>query len=99
MQKFWQKILIYSPIYFSNVAPISFDKIPTSQIAWNLFIHYGDLYSASSGLPLPTLPWLTKQFWARVECVGKNPGERLLCEIKPIPQQWGQPQRRHGPGL
>ena len=46
------------------------------------FIHYGDLYSASSRLLLRSAPDLCttkeKSFEARVECVRKNPREQSL---------------------
>ena len=52
------------------------------------FIHYGDLYSASSRLLLRSAPdpctAKKKSFEARVECVRKNPGEQSLHQRKPI---------------
>src|SRR6218665_628241 len=55
------------------------------------FIHYGDLYSASSRLLLRSAPnpCMAKKnnFQARVECFGKNPGEQSLCQRKPIPHR------------
>ena len=59
---------------------------------WNTtfhsFIHYGDLYIASSRLLLRSSDPCTakkKSFEPGVECVRKNPGEQLLCQRKPIP--------------
>src|SRR6218665_412437 len=55
------------------------------------FIHYWNLYSASSSLLLRSAPdpctAKKKSFEARVECVRKNPGEQSLCQRKPIPQR------------
>jgi len=55
------------------------------------FIHYGDLYSASSRLLLRSAPdpftAKKKSFEARVECVRKNPGEQSLQQRKPIPHR------------
>src|SRR6218665_1266155 len=56
-----------------------------------LFIHYGDLYSASSRLLLRSAPdpctAKKKSFKARVECVRKNPGEQSLRQRTPIPHR------------
>src|SRR6218665_619647 len=47
------------------------------------FIHYENLYSASSRLLLRSiLARLKRSFKARVECVGKYPGEQSLCEFR-----------------
>src|SRR6218665_2412733 len=52
-----------------------------------VFIHYEDLYSASSRLLLRSAPdpctAKKKSFGARVKCVRKNPGEQLLRQRKP----------------
>src|SRR6218665_3823403 len=54
-------------------------------------IHYGDLYSAPSGLLLRSAPnpctAKKKSFETRVECVRKNPGEQSLRQRKPIPHR------------
>jgi len=67
------------------------------------FIHYEDLYSASSRLLLRSAPdpcmAKKKSFEARVGCVSKNPGEQSLRQRKPIPHWRGQPPRMHGPEL
>src|SRR6218665_2687002 len=55
------------------------------------FIHYGDLYSASSRLLLRSAPdpctAKKTSFEAGVECVRKNPGEQSLRQRKPIPHR------------
>ena len=62
------------------------------------FIHYGDLYSASSRLLLGSAPDLCtakkKSFEARVKCVRKNPGDAIVA-----PKEAHSTQRMHGPGL
>ena len=57
----------------------------------NSFIHYGNLYSASSRLILRSAPdpctAKKESLEARVKCVGKNPGEQSLRQRKPIPHR------------
>ena len=66
-------------------------KIIMCDSSSHLFIHYGDLYSASSRLLLRSAPdpctAKKKSFEARVECVRKNPGEQSLRQRKPIPHR------------
>ena len=53
-----------------------------------LFIHYRDLYSASSKLLLRSASDLCmakkSSFQVIVECFGKNPGDQSLCYISLI---------------
>ena len=55
------------------------------------FIHYMDLYSASSRLLLRSAPDSStakrSSFKARVRCVRMNPGEQSQCQWKPIPNR------------
>src|SRR6218665_3641665 len=69
------------------------------------FIHYGDLYSACSGLLLRRTPdpcaAKKNSFQARVECVGMNLGEWGAITVPKEAQsaQRDQPPRMHGLGL
>src|SRR6218665_3914212 len=67
------------------------ETIAKTQAFIHSFIHYGDLYSAPSRLLLRSAPdpctIKKKSFEARVECVGKNPGEQSLHQRKPIPHR------------
>src|SRR6218665_1721663 len=77
------------------VALIQLDLKATIKIVCLLvihsFIHYVDLYSASSRLLLRSAPDFRKakkrSFRARIECVRVNPGEQLQCKWKPIPDR------------
>src|SRR6218665_1672729 len=55
------------------------------------FIHYRDLYSASSRLLIRSAPdpctAKKKSFEARGKCVRKNPGEQSLHQRKAIPHR------------
>ena len=68
----------------------------------HLFIHYEDLYSASSRLLLRSAPdpytAKKKSFGARVKCVRKNPGEQSLRQRKPIPHRWANHRECTGLG-
>src|SRR6218665_104288 len=67
------------------------EHLSSSQSLIYLFIHYGDLYSASSRLLLKNAPdpctTIKDSFQARVECARKNPGEQSKCQWKPIPHR------------
>src|SRR6218665_3992435 len=78
--------------YFSSYQYWLCDLIIPGRNFIHLFIHYGDLYSASSRLLLRSAPYpctaKKKSFEARVECVRKNPGKQSLRQRKPIPHRW-----------
>src|SRR6218665_1199897 len=65
-------------------------------------MHYGDLYSAPSGLLLRSAPdpctAKKKSFETRVGCVRKNPGA-IVAPKEAHSTQRDQPPRMHGPGL
>src|SRR6218665_958071 len=67
------------------------------------FIHYVDLYSASSRSLLKSAPDSStaknSSFKARVECVRVNPGVQSQCQFDGThSKQRGQPPRMHASG-
>ena len=72
----------------------------------NSFIHYGDLYSTSSTLPLRSAPdpctAKKKSFETRVECARMCQKEfwgAIFATTEAHSTQMDQPPRMHGPGL
>src|SRR6218665_651029 len=64
---------------------------PQTETTSYSFIHYGDLYSASSRLLFRSAPdpCMAKEnsFKARVECIRMNSGEQSKSQWKPIPHR------------